>query len=460
LVALVGVPLAVLVTVHVLLRKRDVAASIGWIGLAWLSPIVGSCLYFLFGIGRVTRRAHQVRQGAQSEGLEPNGPPNILASHLLPLERGARRISGNALAGGNRIEILRDGDEAYPAMLDAIARATTTVALSTYIMRADKMGREFINALASAMKRGIDVRVLVDGIGSGYFLAPAYARLRRDGIPVGRFMHSPLPWRMPFLNLRNHKKLLVVDGRIAFVGGMNIGDENVRRNNRPERVLDTHFQIEGPVSRELNADFAQDWFFVTGEELSGQAWFRIPEAAGSVAARAVCSGPDEDLEKIELVMLQAFACAQRSIRLMTPYFLPSEVAVRSLSMASMRGVEVDIVLPAASNHRVVDWAARAHVQPLLRDGVRIWQNPPPFDHSKLLVVDDEWCFVGSANMDMRSLRLNFELNVEVYDPNLAASLNEFIRARQVGPLTLEKLAARGLLTRLRDAGVRLALPYL
>jgi cardiolipin synthase len=265
---------------------------------------------------------------------------------------------------------------------------------------------------------------------------------------------------MPFLNLRSHKKLLVVDGRISFVGGMNIGDEDLLGNAPREPVLDTHFRIEGPVSRELNADFAHDWFFVMGEELSGGVWLPATEHAGSAAARAVPSGPDEDIEKIELVMLQAFACAQRSIRLMTPYFLPSEVLVRSLSMASMRGVGVDIILPEVSNHRLVDWAARAHVEPLLKDGVRIWQNPPPFDHSKLLVVDDEWCFVGSANMDMRSLRLNFELNVEVYDAALAATLNGFMRARQVGALTLEKLAQRTFLMRLRDAGVRLALPYL
>jgi cardiolipin synthase len=252
--------------------------------------------------------------------------------------------------------------------------------LSTYIMRADSIGRAFTDALASAMKRGVDVKVLIDGVGSGYFLAPAYARLRRRGIPVGRFMHPPLPWRMPFLNLRNHKKLLVADGRIAFVGGLNIGDENMRCGEPGERVLDTHFQIEGPLARALIADFAQDWSFVTGEGLSGADWFSATNAVGTVSARAIPSGPDEDIEKIEFVMLQAFACAQRSIRLMTPYFLPSEVVVRSLSMAAMRGVEVEIILPDESNHRTVDWATRAHVQPLLQDGVCIWENPPPFDN--------------------------------------------------------------------------------
>jgi cardiolipin synthase len=460
LVAIVGVPLAIMVTIHVLLRKRDVAASIGWIGLAWLTPIIGAGLYFLFGIGRVTRRARQVRAGTQAGFGKQAAPPPSIAPHFVPLDCAVHRITGDALEGGTEIAMLRNGDEAYPAMLAAIAEATTTIGLSTYIMRADKIGEAFVEALAGAMQRGVDVRVLVDGIGSGYFLPAAYGRLHRKGVPVGRFMHSPLPWRMPFLNLRTHKKVLVVDGCVAFVGGMNIGDEDLPSRRPRDPVLDTHFRIVGSVARQIAADFVQDWAFVTGRETDDRAWFPPVAEAGSAASRAVPSGPDRDIEKIEFVMLQAFACARSSIRLMTPYFLPSEVLLTSIAMAAMRGVAVDIVVPAQSNHRYVDWAVRAHIGPLLDNGVRIWQNPPPFDHSKLLVVDDEWCFVGSANMDMRSLRLNFELNVEVYDKELAARLNSFMSARQVNLITQEELARRGLLTRLRDAGVRLAMPYL
>jgi cardiolipin synthase len=304
------------------------------------------------------------------------------------------------------------------------------------------------------------VRVLVDGIGSGYFLPHAYGRLHRRGVPVGRFMHSPLPWRMAFLNLRSHKKLLVVDGGTAFIGGMNIGDEDMLSRKPTELVLDTHFRITGPVCRQLTGDFAGDWSFVTGGDLADPAWFPDVPELGSASARAVTSGPDSDIEKIEFVMLQAFSCARSSIRLMTPYFLPSEVLLTSLAMAAMRGVAVDVIVPTRSNHVYVDWAMRAHIGPLLDNGVRIWRNPPPFDHSKLLVVDDEWCLIGSANMDLRSLRLNFELNLEVYDSVLAATLNGFMSVRQTRPITHADLAARGLLTRLRDAGVRLAMPYL
>jgi cardiolipin synthase len=174
----------------------------------------------------------------------------------------------------------------------------------------------------------------------------------------------------------------------------------------------------------------------------------------------VTSGPDADLRKIELVVLEAISCAERSIRLMTPYFLPSEVLVSALSLAALRGITVDVIIPMASDHAVVDWATRAHVDPLLASDVRIWLDDPPFDHAKLLVVDDAWCFIGSANWDTRSFRLNFELNVEVYDTALAGRLDAFMREKMSLRLTRETLAQRGLPVRLRDAGVRLLLPYL
>ena len=345
-------------------------------------------------------------------------------------------------------------------MLAAIAGATRSVALSSYIFRKDETGRAFLDALEAAHARGVAVRVLVDGIGSGYFFATVYGGLRRRGVPVGRFMHSVLPWRMPFLNLRTHKKLLIVDGALAFTGGINIADENRLALDPPEPVRDVHFRIEGPVVAQLTAAFASDWAFTTDEEIEGADWFPSLEPREGSPARVVTSGPDADLRKIELVVLEAISCATRSIRLMTPYFLPSEVLVSALSLAALRGLTVDVIIPQASDHAIVDWATRAHVDPLLASDVRIWLDDPPFDHAKLLVVDEVWCFVGSANWDTRSFRLNFELNVEVYDTALAGRLDAFMREKMTVRLTRESLSRRGLPVRLRDAGVRLLLPYL
>jgi cardiolipin synthase A/B len=277
-------------------------------------------------------------------------------------------------------------------------------------------------------------------------------------VHAARFMHSSLPWRMPFLNLRSHKKILILDGEIGFTGGMNIADENVMATQPDEPVQDMHFRIEGPVVAQLVDAFLEDWEFATGEDL---AWSpEVDHDGGGALARVIDSGPDEDLEKIEFAVLQAVACARESIAVMTPYFLPDERLVTALSLAAMRGVTVDLVVPEKSNHTLVDWATRANIGPLLEDGVRIWRSPLPFHHSKLMVVDQEWCLIGSCNWDIRSFRLNFELCVEVYDRDLAATLTEVMQHNRHSSLEQAELRARSLPIRIRDAGARLMLPYL
>jgi cardiolipin synthase len=456
--------LAIAVTLHVLLRKRDIGGSIGWIGIAWLAPLLGSAFYLVFGINRVTRRAHRLRARRPWHG--PGGEPAApieRTDHLAPLDRTARRLTRRPAEGGNGVTLLRNGDEAYPAMIEAIGQARTSIALSSYIFRADAAGRAVIEALAAAQGRGVAVRVLIDGIGSGYFHAAAYRRLRRAGVPVARFLHSHLPWRMPVINLRTHKKILCIDGRLGFTGGLNIGSENLvatAGKRADDRVRDTHFRVEGPVVMQLTDAFAEDWVFATGEALSGAVWFPRPQAAGGMVARVITSGPDQDLEKIEYLALQAIGCAERSIRIMTPYFLPDDRLLTALGLAAIRGVRVDVIVPRRSDHRVVDWAFRAQIGPLAATGAKIWLSPPPFEHSKLMTVDGTWCLIGSSNWDMRSFRLNFELNMEVYDAELAAQLDQFMIRTQRRRLSARRLAKRALPWRLRDAAARLMLPYL
>jgi cardiolipin synthase len=456
----IGLLLAAIVTVHVLLTKREVASAVGWIGLAWFAPFMGGFLYFVLGINRVARRARRMRARPRQRGRRKTATSPLAEDRLRQLERGVGRLTRRAAEPGNLFETFHDGDEAYPPMLASIAAAQHSVGLSTYIMRADEVGNRFIDALAAAHQRGVAVRVLVDGVGSGWVLSPAYRRLRRAGVPVARFMHSPLPWRMPFLNLRTHKKILVVDGRIGFTGGMNIASENVMALKPPVPVQDTHFRVHGPVVAQLTEAFTQDWSFAMNEDLDGDAWFPTIEPLGGTTARVITSGPDQDIEKIEFVVLQAIACARESVKVMTPYFLPDERLVTALSLAAIRGVAIDIVLPAKSDHHLVDWATRANVDPMLKDGCRLWLGPPPFRHSKTMVVDSEWCLIGSSNWDMRSFRLNFELCMEVYDRDLAASLSTLMERNRGAPLTRPDIEGRPALVRLRDAGVRLLLPYL
>ena len=459
--SVVHVLLAAGITMHVLLHKRDIGAAIGWIGLAWLSPFLGSVLYLIFGINRVKRRATRLRDRRPTRGAAAAADASAgRDDHLAPLERAGFRITRRPAESGNAIALLSNGDEAYPRMLAAIDAARASVALSSYIFRADAAGSGFIDALIRARGRGIEVRVLIDGIGGGYFVSPAYRRLRHGGVRVARFLHSPLPWRMPVLNLRTHKKILVVDGRIGFTGGLNIGGENLLRDQPPHPVRDTHFAVEGPAVAQLVEAFAEDWLFIAGEQLGGEAWFPPLDAHGEGVARAVVSGPDEDLEKIEFMILEAVTCARRSIKVMTPYFLPDDRLVTALALASMRGVEVDVIVPERGNHLIVDWAARAHITPLLAAGCRIWSNPPPFDHSKIMTVDGIWCLIGSANWDMRSFRLNFELTMEVYHSDLVRRVEGLMAAKRHRRITAADLDRRPLPSRLRDSAARLMLPYL
>lgn len=460
LLELVAFVVAALVSMHALLHKRDVGSAIGWIGLAWLSPIAGGVLYLIFGINRVQRRARRLRE-KHASAARPGVPDHAFRPDhpFAALERAAGRITGRAAEPGNAVRVFSNGDEAYPAMLAAIAAAGHSIALSSYILRDDAAGGRFIDALIAAQHNGLAVRVLIDGIGSGYVRSAAYDRLRRNFVPVGRFMHALPLWRVPVLNLRTHRKILVVDGRLGFAGGLNIAAENVLAGTPPDPVRDTHFSFEGPVVRQLVTTFAEDWSFEMGEELAGEPWFPPLAPAGGAVARVVTSGPDQDLEKIEFLILEAIACARRSVRVMTPYFLPDERVVTSLALAKIRGVDVDIILPVRSDHRILDWATRAHIRPLLAVGCRIWSNPLPFDHTKIMVVDGAWSMIGSANWDIRSLRLNFEMNVEVYDEALGARLEALMQDRHLRRLSTQELDGRSLPHRLRDAAARLLMPY-
>jgi cardiolipin synthase len=452
--------LSVLVTAHVLLRKREVGAAIGWIGLSWLSPFLGSALYYLLGINRVRQRARTLnRPDVDWAESDTQHPAHRQGSALEAIDRTGHRLSRRRAASGNSVVLLRNGDEAYPRMLAAIDAAVRSISLSSYILRDDAAGGPIIDALIRAHQRDVVVQVLLDGIGGGYFSSPAYRRLRHHGVPAARFMHSPLPWNMPFLNLRSHKKILVVDGQVGFAGGLNIGRENLLRSAPATPVRDCHFEFRGPVVSQLAGAFSADWSFVTGTEPTAFGP-EAPPRTGVATARVVTSGPDKDIEKIEILILQAVTCARQSVLIMTPYFLPDERLVSALALAAMRGVAVDLVVPERSNHRLVDWAMRAHVGPLLKAGCRIWYNPPPFDHSKLMVVDETWSLVGSSNWDMRSLRLNFELDVEIYDAATAARIADAIRERRGRRLGTEELVRRRLPIRLRDAAMRLALPYI
>ena len=461
LVAVIHVVLALSVTADVLLKKSDVRAALGWIGLVWLAPILGSIVYFLFGINRVWRRAVRMgRLDAQAsfpDAAEPDAPDNI---KLLSAVAG--RVMGEPLAGGNAVQALLDGDETYPAMLAAIEGAQQSIAMASYIFRDDEVGRKFADSMIAAAKRGVMVRVLLDSVGAGYIFTPILSRMQAGGLIAQRFLHTWLPWRMPFLNMRNHRKLLVVDGASAFVGGINVGRENCRSIVGDHAIKDVHFHVAGPVVRVVMDAFARDWTFTTAETLDDDCWWPKLERAGQVFARGLRCGPDADIYKLEMILGAALNLAQKRIRIVTPYFLPDARLQFAIHQAGLRGVEVEIVLPEISDQHVMDWAMRGHLRFFRHTRAKIFVTPPPFDHSKLCTVDGAWSLIGSSNWDARSFRLNFEFDLECADRDLTARIDAVIDAKiATGKrLNTDMLAAEPVWLRLRNAAARLLMPYL
>jgi cardiolipin synthase len=456
-----------LASIHALLHKRDSRAATLWLGIIWFLPLFGAILYLSLGINRIRRRAlslgvHKTLGQPVPENLGESEHEG--AEHLKMLARVVSRIVAQPLMPGNKIEPLVNGDEAFPAMLAAIESAQKTVSLATYIFDNDLSGQKFVEALARAVQRGVEVRVLIDAAGTRYSWPPVTRRLRRAKIPFARFLPASLltPWRVATINLRNHRKTLIVDGRTAFTGGMNIRHGNVLADKPKSPVQDLHFRVEGPVVTQLQEAFVNDWAFCTGEILKGSEWFPELAEADGTTARAITDGPDADFEKARWTLLAALAEAQTSVRIVTPYFLPDVTLVSALNLAALRGVRVDIILPAQNNLPFVQWASRAMWWQVLGRGCRLWLTPPPFDHSKLMVVDGHWVLFGSANWDARSLRLNFELNVEGYGREFAQRMESVIeqKLRHAREVTLAEADGRPFLPKLRDAIARLFSPYL
>jgi cardiolipin synthase len=472
MVGTLAVILAIVTSAHVVLYKRDARAAVAWVGMVLLFPILGAVLYALLGINRIQRLAAELRQQRlrveattaelqiKRHSIEQVLPVND--THFTALARLVDQVTHIPITAGNEVRPLVNGDVAYPAMVQAIDGAKRTVALSTYIFDNDAAGRMFMDALERAVKRGVDVRVLIDGVGSFYARPSIVKELERRHIPVARFLHSWFPWRMPFLNLRTHRKILVVDGSVGFTGGMNIREGHLLATNPKSPIQDVHFRFTGPVVGHLMHTFAEDWAFTTREILRGPTWFPLLGPAGKVAARGIVDGPDEDIDKLRWAILGALARAQYRVRIVTPYFLPDSTLITSLNVAALRGVDVEIVLPSVTNIRFVKWASDAEIWQVLMHGCRVYLSPGPFDHSKIMLVDSAWALVGSANWDPRSLRLNFEFNVECYGTDFAGELDRFIDGKITAcrEVTKAEVDGRAFPIKLRDGVTRLFKPYL
>lgn len=457
---------------HALLYKREPHSALVWTTLCLGLPGVGPFLYWFFGVNRIRTRARRWQARgrmcfAESTGLEPDLeltlPAELRTENFASLLSLTDVVTRRPLVPGNCIEPLYNGEEAYPAMLEAIDNARSSIHLATYIFDPDQIGQQFRTALTAAVARGVDVRVLVDALGERYSWPPVHQMLKESGIRYARFLPFSLAGWGFFVNLRNHRKLLVVDNSIAFTGGMNISDRHLAANSaNPDRVIDLHFRVSGPVVGQMQEAFLEDWAFAV-DETPDDSYPCPPVAAGGEAfCRGVSCGPNEEYEQLPLMLVGALNCARKRVCIMTPYFIPDRAVITALCAAALRGVRVEIVLPAKNNLPYVDWASRAYLEELLEYSCQIYYQPPPFVHTKLLIVDNRYAMIGSANLDPRSMRLNFEFNLEVYDQATAATLTAHFDAActRSWPISIETVRQTPLPLRLRNSFAKIFSPYL
>lgn len=460
---LLYVILQLTVTMHILLKKDDVKSSIGWIGLVWLAPLLGSIVYVLFGINRIRRKALSLRNkgpdlltmtGKTAEEIEKEIPPTF-----LQLIRLGYKVHPQLFALGNNVQPFLNGDSAYPEMCRLISSAKKEVLLQSYIFNNDSAGKLFLSAFKQAVQNGAKVKVLIDGVGLNYSKPTIARELKKiKGVEFGIFLPSKKPITLPFVNLRNHRKILIVDGENAFFGGMNIAEGNLVNQNPKAPIIDITFKVQGAVVDQMSRVFEEDWIFAKKKHFTPASFHHSSFQLGNLPARIIPDGPDSDYGKIELLILGALSCAQKTIQIVTPYFLPENNILNALEVAAMRGVDVEIILPEKSNIFGMDRAMRANFRSLLAKGVKIYRTRPPFDHSKIMIVDKAWLLVGSANWDVRSFKLNFECCMECIDVALARKIEKIIKQKKE-LATRENIEKTPFFPLLLDKAFKLLTPY-
>lgn len=359
-------------------------------------------------------------------------------------------LLGPPIIEGNKVDVLLNGDQIFPAMLDAIRHAEKTITFETYIYWSESIGREFAEALSERARKGVKVHVLLDFIGSMKMDAAQIDAMRKAGVQVQRY-HKPVWWKLARLNNRTHRKLLIVDGKVGFTGGVGIADQWRGNAQDASHWRDTHFRVEGPVVGQMQAVFTDNWTKSTGVVLDGDEYFPPLPKAGPMAAQMFSSSPTGGSESMHLMYLMAITAARRTIDLSSSYFVPDELAVKALAEAARRGVKVRIITPGKIiDSDLVRQASRERWGDLLAAGVRIAEYQPTMYHVKALVVDSQLVSVGSTNFDNRSFSINDEANLNVMDPGFARAQAavfdaDWQRARQV---TLQHWEDRPLLEKL------------
>lgn len=447
-------------------QRRETGATLAWVLVIVLLPFIGLLSFWLFGTTRLHLRRRKRRKVEEKlaralERVQINldGEQYIagISPSLLTL---VNKLDDIGPLGGNAVEVMREGDALFDALENAFDAATQHIHLVYYIWETDYTGTRLRDALSRAAQRGVKVRLLVDDVGSRQAKAGFFAPLLAAGGQVGRFLRVNVFSRQLNLNNRNHRKIVIIDGNLTFTGGMNVGDVYAGRG---EPWQDLHARIQGPVAYTLQEVFCQDWYHATGEDLVSDTYFPVIPDAGNICAQFLASGPaDERWQAIHTVLFAAMNLACQRIWIETPYFVPDRPILMTLQTAALRGVDVRLLLPGRSDHPLVLYAGRSFIDDLLAAGVRVFEMYHAMPHAKAMMIDGNFATLGSANMDQRSFRLNFEGNMFFYGTEIAGKLEQdFLtvcaNAKEVTESQRRRLGKR---QRLAESAARLLSPLL
>ncbi|MBI1336041.1 MAG: cardiolipin synthase [Phycisphaera sp.] len=430
------------VMIGVVLRRRlEPSTALAWLTIIFLQPTVGLVAYLFIGDNRLGRR----RIIKYREAILPRRPDlgldawkshivrPLIAPSAMPVVRQAERITGMPILAGNDVELLGDTDNTIDRLIEDIDAAKHHVHMTYFIYRPDQTGQRVTEALVRARQRSVDCRLLVDAAGSRALLK--HGQMVRTMRDAGIELHTAMPvapFRQRFarIDLRNHRKLAVIDGTVGYTGSQNIVDADYG-HKKAGQWIDLSGRFTGPIVGQLQSVFLEDWYFETDREPATEDIFPTLSSTGQMPAQTVPTGPAEDYETFHRVLLAAVNAAQRKLIITSPYLVPDHTTITALQLAAGRGVEVHLVLPDRSDKPVVDAAARAYFRSMLETGVHIHEYERGMLHAKTMTVDDDFALLGSSNLDIRSFRLNFEINVLLYGSQVVSELR-FAQMRYIG----------------------------
>lgn len=466
--------LVIVVSFLIFMEKRNPYKTIAWLAVLNIFPVLGFIIYLIFGQNLRKRKMIRTKYidemshllkivNRQIESLNSNHD-----FHLEPLTSKKQLINlllhnANApFTRSNQAEVLSDGQEAFEKIFAELEKAKEHIHLEYYIIRDDHTGQRLKDVLIRKARCDVKVRVIYDAVGS-WSLSKAYIKeLQENGVEIKPFLPVVFPLINNKLNYRNHRKIVVVDGQAGFLGGLNIGDEYLGHHPKLGKWRDTHLELRGTSVHFLQVIFLLDWEFVSGQNLPDDNFFPEPAGFNGKLIQIAASGPDSDWETVRQSYFAMINSAQKSIKITTPYLIPDEGILLALKTSALSGVDIKIILPGIPDKKIVYWASQSYFDELMEAGIKIFLYRPGFIHAKIISVDGEVASLGSANLDMRSFQLNFEVNAMLYDKELVAKIDSDFESDLTLSMQVDKGAfeRRPIPLKIRQSAARLLSPLL